>query len=189
MAYASWSVVFGEQPSAAKWNILGTNDASFNDGTGVVDGSQVGYANATLATTSTTTAQIPFDNTIPQSGEGTEVLTCAITPKSTTNILRVTACVLIGSGTGSPNITAAVFRDATANAIAAQTWSLGVSGDAQTIIVQVDEVAGSVASTTFKLRVGNGDAADTIRINGTSGVQLYSTLPKTYISIQEIKAS
>lgn len=35
MAYASWSVVFGEQPSAAKWNILGTNDASFNDGTGI----------------------------------------------------------------------------------------------------------------------------------------------------------
>lgn len=35
MAYASWSVVFGEQPSTAKWNILGTNDASFNDGTGI----------------------------------------------------------------------------------------------------------------------------------------------------------
>lgn len=35
MAYASWSVVFGEQPSAAKWNILGTNDSSFNDGTGI----------------------------------------------------------------------------------------------------------------------------------------------------------
>ncbi len=35
MSYASWSVVFGEQPSAAKWNILGTNDSSFNDGTGI----------------------------------------------------------------------------------------------------------------------------------------------------------
>lgn len=34
MAYQSWSVVFGEQPSAAKWNILGSNDASFNDGSG-----------------------------------------------------------------------------------------------------------------------------------------------------------
>lgn len=31
MAYSSWSVVFGEQPSAAKWNILGTNDAHFYD--------------------------------------------------------------------------------------------------------------------------------------------------------------
>lgn len=37
MAYASWSVVFGEQPSATKWNILGTNDSSFNDGSGIAD--------------------------------------------------------------------------------------------------------------------------------------------------------
>ena len=37
MAYQAWSVVYGEQPTAAKWNILGTNDASFNDGTGIAD--------------------------------------------------------------------------------------------------------------------------------------------------------
>lgn len=43
MAYASWSVVFGEQPSASKWNILGTNDASFNDSTGI----NLQYANLT----------------------------------------------------------------------------------------------------------------------------------------------
>lgn len=30
MAYTSWSVVFGEQPSADKWNTLGTNDSFFN---------------------------------------------------------------------------------------------------------------------------------------------------------------
>lgn len=38
MSYSSWSVVFGEQPSAAKWNILGENDESFNDGTGFLAG-------------------------------------------------------------------------------------------------------------------------------------------------------
>lgn len=46
MAYASWSVVFGEQPSAAKWNILGTNDASFNDGTGIAN---LGWATTALS--------------------------------------------------------------------------------------------------------------------------------------------
>lgn len=35
MAYTSWSVVFGEQPSAAKWNQLGTNDALFDSAIGV----------------------------------------------------------------------------------------------------------------------------------------------------------
>lgn len=35
MAYTFWSVVFGEQPSASKWNILGTNDAGFKDGSNI----------------------------------------------------------------------------------------------------------------------------------------------------------
>ena len=30
MAYASWSVIAGETPTASKWNILGTNDADFD---------------------------------------------------------------------------------------------------------------------------------------------------------------
>lgn len=29
--YTSWSVAFGEQPSASKWNIIGTNMASFDE--------------------------------------------------------------------------------------------------------------------------------------------------------------
>lgn len=33
MAYTAFSVVYGEQPSAAKWNTIGTNMAGFNDGT------------------------------------------------------------------------------------------------------------------------------------------------------------
>lgn len=48
MAYASWSVVFGEQPSAAKWNILGTNDAYFD--------SLIGSGTAWTAYTPTITA-------------------------------------------------------------------------------------------------------------------------------------
>lgn len=35
MAYTAWSVVFGEQPTAAKWNQLGENDAGFKDGTNI----------------------------------------------------------------------------------------------------------------------------------------------------------
>lgn len=38
MAYTAWSVVYGEQPTAAKWNQLGTNDAGFKDGTNIDNG-------------------------------------------------------------------------------------------------------------------------------------------------------
>lgn len=67
MSYQSWSVVFGEQPSAAKWNILGQNDASFNDGSGIDDGvitpehMNFGAQTAIVNTTETTTATSPAD--------------------------------------------------------------------------------------------------------------------------------
>lgn len=61
MAYQAWSVVFGEQPSASKWNILGQNDASFNDGTGI--GSGVITA-VKLATSSVTPAKWDY-STLP----------------------------------------------------------------------------------------------------------------------------
>jgi len=37
--YTSWSVTALEVPNATKWNILGSNDSSFNDGTGIADDS------------------------------------------------------------------------------------------------------------------------------------------------------
>lgn len=62
MGYASWSVVFGEQPSAAKWNTLGTNDASFNDGTGIANAAitasklSTGASSASVLSAQTTTS-------------------------------------------------------------------------------------------------------------------------------------
>jgi len=35
--YTLWSVTAGEQPTTAKWNLLGSNDASFNTGLGFND--------------------------------------------------------------------------------------------------------------------------------------------------------
>jgi len=38
MAYTAWTVVFGEQPTASKWNALGVNDGGFKDGSLIDDG-------------------------------------------------------------------------------------------------------------------------------------------------------
>ena len=58
MAYNAWSVTFGEQPSIAKWNYLGTNDAGFYDGTNLPT---YGADKATVATSETTTATTATD--------------------------------------------------------------------------------------------------------------------------------
>ena len=51
MAYAAWSVIAGEQPTTSKWNILGSNDSSFNDGSGFGSGSVATAAYATKSVT------------------------------------------------------------------------------------------------------------------------------------------
>lgn len=47
MAYTAWSVVFGEQPTAAKWNQLGENDAGFKTGANIDNGAIVAAKLAT----------------------------------------------------------------------------------------------------------------------------------------------
>lgn len=53
MAYTATSFSYGEQPSAAKWNQLGSNDAAFNDGTAIPS---AGAKTASVATAQTTTS-------------------------------------------------------------------------------------------------------------------------------------
>lgn len=60
MGYVAWSVVFGEQPSASKWNILGANDASFNDGTGIATGAITSAKISGIDKSLTTTDSNPY---------------------------------------------------------------------------------------------------------------------------------
>ncbi len=52
--YQAWSVIAGEQPTTSKWNILGTNDAAFNDGSGIVNAPANPYQAAAKRTTAQT---------------------------------------------------------------------------------------------------------------------------------------
>lgn len=181
MAYASWSVSFGEQPSAAKWNILGTNDAYFD---GYIDRSGFPVqikANTSAATTSGTTV-IPVDNTIPQITEGIEVMTQAITPTSATNLLVIEATALVGNSAGSNNAVIALFQDSTANALhATNQFQSQAAGDVNLALLH-QMVAGTTSSTTFRIRIGYSGAGTTTFGNGR-----FSTTPHGSLVITEYK--
>lgn len=192
MAYASWSVVFGEQPSASKWNILGTNDASFNDGTGigtsVIDhtkvaaGAQVQMVYSQSQANSSGTGLIPVDNSIPQSGEGDQYFSLAITPKSATNILVIRMVAMFTNSVDN-NLTTALFQDSTANALQASSFRV-TAGAPTTVSKQHIMVSGTTSATTFKIRAG-GNSAGTTQINQA----LYGAIGNiSSFSIQEIKA-
>lgn len=197
MAYNAWSVVFGEQPSTAKWNILGANDASFADGTGIAANAitsakvaagfstQIQYNNSSAVATGTTT--IPFDDTIPQNTEGDQYFTQAITPQSATNLLRIEVTTYVSNSAASQNIMMALFQDTTASALAVTAINQNTATSPRDMKLSYVMVAGTTSATTFKIRIG-GAAAGTTTVNGYSGGRTFGAIPKTSFIITEHKA-
>lgn len=184
MAYTSWSVVYGEVPSAAKWNILGANDASFNDGTGLPVGTCVQTVTNLTSAVATGATAIPADDSIPQSGEGNEYMSQAITPRRATNLLVIESNWVGTNGTGANTLTTALFQDSGANAIAASVAYTAVSGALVNIRMLHSMTAGTTSATTFKVRAGAATAI-TVTFNGSAGSRLYGAITKSSLVIRE----
>ena len=153
---------------------------------------QVAYAE--LVTSSTTTALIPVDDTIPQITEGTEILTCSITPTSASSYLLVNVVANLQEDTNTTDqgVVAAVFRDSTADALAAQyvghapAASGSLAGlNSGRFNFQFRVAASSTSATTFRLRVG-GEQAGTYRWNGWSSGRKFGGVLITSMTITEI---
>lgn len=139
----------------------------------------------TYSAVATGTTQIPIDDTIPQITEGTEFMTQAITPKSTTNRLEIEA-VFFGSNSSANWTTLALFQDATANALAATGEYQGTGTGGVTVKLVHSMTAGTTSSTTFRVRAGAG-AAGTVSFNGQSGLRLFGAITKSAIVVREYK--
>ncbi len=135
------------------------------------------------STASGTTA-IPYDDTIPQSGEGDEYMTLAITPKSATSKL-VIAVIIQGACGTTDVVTAALFQDSTANALAASPnyFPAGSTGDSWGL--RLEMTSGTTSATTFKVRAGSSGGG-TFYFNGTSGGRIYGGVAASSITITEI---
>lgn len=105
----------------------------------------------TSTTPGSTTAAIPFDNTIPQITEGVEVVTASITPSNASNILEIMAICQVAIGSIG-RIGVALFQDSNADAIASAFHLRDFSGSS--VIIFHRMVAGTTSSTTFSMRTG-----------------------------------
>lgn len=145
---------------------------------------QTVYNTYTAGATGTTT--IPNDDTIPQITEGTEFMTLSVTPKSATNILVIEVNTLL-SHSAAVGVIGAIYQDATANALAADSVRNTAAGELNTLNVKHIMVAGTTSSTTFRFRAG-GDGAGTLTFNGDSGGRKLGATVKSSIVITEYKA-
>jgi len=133
-----------------------------------------------VATGTTTT---PWDDTIPQNTEGNQVMTLAITPKSTSNILVIDVCVNVVSNPIGDIITA-LFQDTTANALAAVSEvPADVTRNCPTTLRHIMS-AGTTSSTTFKVRCGSS-AAGTLTFNGSASARKLGGVMASSIMITE----
>lgn len=153
------------------------------------DGTQVQVSRAATTAVATGTTAIPWDDTIPQNTEGTEVLTAAITPNATTNLLRIDVTVVLSHSTGASNaLTAALFQDTTADALAAASVEAPGGGEMATINFTHYMTAGTTSATTFKVRAG-GNSAGTTTFNGTGGSRKLGGVCTSSLIITETVAS
>lgn len=133
----------------------------------------------------TGTTTIPADDTAPQNSEGTEFMSLAITPKSSSNILVIDVLANLNSSATNAQMAGALFQDATASAIAAGHFRATYTNQAGgQIFIRHIMTAGTTSATTFYFRVG-GSAASTITFNGTASARLFGGVMASSFTITE----
>jgi len=139
------------------------------------------------ATNADLSTVIPIDDTIPQITEGTQILTASITPKSTTNKLRIRfRAEAVVDGTAPQNIVWAIFNGG-ANAIRAGVATIGATGAVLTLSGEVEYVPGVTTAQTITVRIG-GASGRLVRLNGSSAGRLLGGASAATLIVEEIKA-
>lgn len=152
-----------------------------------VSGGLVQTAYVLEGSTTTTTAALPIDTSVPQISEGGEIMTLAITPTSASNklIIHVHANVAT-SDTGGAAVAAALYQDSTANALCVGHKESNGSNELNFIHFSFGMTAGTTSSTTFKVRGGYAVAVGTTTFNGQGGAVRGGGVYYSSIVIQEV---
>lgn len=144
----------------------------------------VSRASVMVKTLATGTTTIPLDNTIPQNTEGDQYMTLSYTPANVANILVINVTLADLSNSTGGWMTAALFQDSTANALAAATHYQSVATAGVNLQFRHIMAAGTTSSTTFKVRAGS-HAAGTTSFNGDNGTQDFGGVAASSIMITE----
>lgn len=144
---------------------------------GLIQSLQVSTAAATVITT-----QIPYDNTIPQIGEGTQLLTVSLTPSSIASKVFV-QCLVEFSSDSNDDVVLALFNGATP-AIAAQGLA-AISTVATQISLIHQYTPGIVTPIAFSIRMGSQGSSN-LTINGEASARMLGGVQRAWMIVQEI---
>lgn len=146
-------------------------------------------ARATNASITSFSTQIPFDDTIPQQTEGTQVISLNFTPKSITNKLRVRFKADISTNSAAPGHgIASLFQDSNSNAIKATSAYFGAASSIVQIALDHEYVPGTTSLITLAVRLGSSVGGATVFPNGTNGSRVFGGSGAMSLTVDEIIA-
>jgi hypothetical protein len=131
---------------------------------------------------STGTAAI-YDDTIPQIGEGSELMTVTITPQNAANRLRIEFSGNFCSSLNGDIVWQALFQDATANALAATSNEQRDALTHPSGLVH-EMAAGTTSATTFRIRWGSNSA--TAYVNGSNTTRKFGGIMAARLRVTEV---
>ena len=171
------------QATAGTWATSATVVQQMGDGVKRTGDTVQVFRTSSGATVACATA-LPGDNTIPQITEGDQIFTLTVVPSSALNLLRH-RCVTRSDNSGGGNVTAlCLFQDSTANALACQFVGFAF-GNGGAGVLEYEMVAGTAASTAFKIRLGG--AASTTYLNGNNaGTSFYNGVQQSFFHLTEV---
>lgn len=146
-------------------------------------GSTVGFSSAEYTTAATiATPFIPYDDTIPTSSEGTEILSVTHTPLSATNKVRVQVSGF-GACNGSDVATVAIFDGSTCKSARSFTATANEPLEMEADCVYTP---GDTAAHTITVRIG--PASTNLYPNGISTGRKLGGAARWVLTVTELKA-
>ena len=133
---------------------------------------------------SATTVAMANDDTIPQSTEGAEIFSVAITPTAIGNKIKIKAQVVFSTSIVI-TVSGALFIDSTANALKAVGLTNAGAGFFSELTMEHEYTAVDTTEHTFKLRMG--PESGTMYINGYNASRYYGGVANTFMSVTEVK--
>ncbi len=146
-------------------------------------GSVIQTVYAEFGTYSSSSSNIPQDNTIPQLSEGVTILSSSITPTSVNNKVIIRTQGMLGFAAGYGTIS--LFKNSGANAIYAGGINCTTATHPLNSGIEFMDSPSSTSSTTYAVNVGAISGA--ININGDASAQLLGGVSKWVLILQEIK--
>ena len=136
---------------------------------------------ASTAASNSTSSNIPFDTSIPQNDEGENIFSLSITPKNAASILEIEGLIFVSHLSSAIEVTATLFLDNGANAIAASSEEV-TANNVTPIPIYFEHTASTTTEHVYALRYGA--TTSSAKLNHGSSGNLGGTL-RSWLRVRE----